>query len=31
MIAGKYVELFALGLRNMRGYILRSILTVLGI
>jgi len=31
MIAGKYVELFALGIRNMRGYILRSILTVLGI
>ncbi|MCU0724923.1 MAG: ABC transporter permease [Planctomycetes bacterium] len=31
MIGGKYAEMFALGLRNMRGYKLRSFLSMLGI
>lgn len=31
MIGGTYVEMFELGLRNMRGYKLRSFLTMLGI
>lgn len=31
MIGGKYVEMFALGLRNMFGFKLRSFLTMLGI
>ncbi len=31
MIAGKYAEMFRLGVRNMWGYRLRSFLTVLGI
>jgi putative ABC transport system permease protein len=31
VIGGKYFEMFALGLRNMRGFKLRSFLTMLGI